>query len=335
MAMNEFALIKRYFVTPNAKGAGESRLPHVALGPGDDCALTHSTPQMVQAISTDMLVAGRHFFEDTDPQQLGHKALAVNLSDLAAMGATPRSFTLALALPTLNESWVAAFSKGLLTLASAHDCALIGGDITRGPLTIGITVIGEVPPTQALRRDGAQIGDDLYVSGTLGDAALALRWALQDPKTIAMQASTTAQARQTVETRMTMPTPRVALGQALRGVATAAMDISDGLAGDLHHLLAASQFGAEVAIDTLPVSSTVATLPVDLRRALAFAGGDDYELLFTAPPTEAASLGHLAAQVGVKITRIGRITDGAALVLRDAKGLAIPNDYRGFDHFSA
>ncbi|MGA0006109.1 MAG: thiamine-phosphate kinase, partial [Burkholderiaceae bacterium] len=260
--MNEFALIKRYFVTPNAKGAGESRLPHVALGPGDDCALTHSTPQMVQAISADMLVAGRHFFEDTDPQQLGHKALAVNLSDLAAMGATPRSFTLALALPTLDEPWVAAFSKGLLALASAHDCALIGGDITRGPLTIAITVIGEVPPTQALRRDGAQSGDDLYVSGTLGDAALALRWALQDPETTAVQTSMTAQARQTVESRMTMPTPRVALGHALRGLATAAMDISDGLAGDLHHLLAASQCGAEVAIDTLPVSSTVATLPV-------------------------------------------------------------------------
>jgi thiamine-monophosphate kinase len=334
MAMNEFALIKRYFVTPNAQGAGAGRLPHVALGPGDDCALTHSTPQMVQAISADMLVAGRHFFEDTDPQQLGHKALAVNLSDLAAMGATPRSFTLALALPTLDEPWVAAFSKGLLALASAHDCALIGGDITRGPLTIAITVIGEVPPTQALRRNGAQSGDDLYVSGTLGDAALALRWALQDPQTTAVQTSTTVQARQTVESRMTMPTPRVALGQALRGVATAAMDISDGLAGDLHHLLAASQCGAEVAIDTLPVSPTVATLPVDLRRALAFAGGDDYELLFAAPPNQAARLAHLAAQVGVKITRIGRITDGTALVLRDAKGVAIANDYRGFDHFS-
>ena len=333
--MNEFTLIKRYFVTPNVQGAGVGRLPHVALGPGDDCALTHSTPQMVQAISADMLVAGRHFFEDTDPQQLGHKALAVNLSDLAAMGATPRSFTLALALPTLDEPWVAAFSKGLLALASAHDCALIGGDITRGPLTIAITVIGEVPPTQALRRDGAQSGDDLYVSGTLGDAALALRWALQDPETTAVQTSMTAQARQTVESRMTMPTPRVALGHALRGVATAAMDISDGLAGDLHHLLAASQCGAEVAIDTLPVSSTVATLPVDLRRALAFAGGDDYELLFAAPPNQAARLAHLAAQVGVKITRIGRITDGTALVLRDAKGVAIANDYRGFDHFSA
>jgi len=333
--MNEFTLIKRYFVTPNVQGAGADRLPHVALGPGDDCALTHSTPQMVQAISADMLVAGRHFFEDTDPQQLGHKALAVNLSDLAAMGATPRSFTLALALPTLDEPWVAAFSTGLLALASAHDCALIGGDITRGPLTIAITVIGEVPPTQALRRDGAQSGDDLYVSGTLGDAALALRWALQDPETTAVQTSMTAQARQTVESRMTMPTPRVALGHALRGVATAAMDISDGLAGDLHHLLAASQCGAEVAIDTLPVSSTVATLPVDLRRALAFAGGDDYELLFAAPPNQAARLAHLAAQVGVKITRIGRITDGTALVLRDAKGVAIANDYRGFDHFSA
>ena len=333
--MNEFTLIKRYFVTPNVQGAGADRLQHVALGPGDDCALTHSTPQMVQAISADMLVAGRHFFEDTDPQQLGHKALAVNLSDLAAMGATPRSFTLALALPTLDEPWVAAFSKGLLVLASAHDCALIGGDITRGPLTIAITVIGEVPPTQALRRDGAQSGDDLYVSGTLGDAALALRWALQDPETTAVQTSMTAQARQTVESRMTMPTPRVALGHALRGVATAAMDISDGLAGDLHHLLAASQCGAEVAIDTLPVSSTVATLPVDLRRALAFAGGDDYELLFAAPPNQAARLAHLAAQVGVKITRIGRITDGTALVLRDAKGVAIANDYRGFDHFSA
>ena len=333
--MNEFALIKRYFVTPNAQGAGAGRLPHVALGPGDDCALTHSTPHMLQAISADMLVGGRHFLEDTDPLQLGHKALAVNLSDLAAMGATPRSFTLALALPTLDEPWVAAFSEGLLRLASAHDCALIGGDITRGPLTIAITVIGEVSPTHALRRDGAQIGDDLYVSGTLGDAALALRWAIKDPKTAEVQTSIPAQARQTIEGRMNMPTPRITLGQALGGVATAAMDISDGLAGDLRHLITASQCGAEVVIDALPMSPPVATLPVDLRRTLAFAGGDDYELLFTAPPRQAVRLAHLAEQVGVKITRIGRITDGTALVLRDAEGVAIPNDYRGYDHFSA
>lgn len=333
--MNEFALIKRYFVVPNAQGASPDRLPHVALGPGDDCALTHSTPQMVQAISTDMLVAGRHFFESDDPRQLGHKALAVNLSDLAAMGAKPRSFTLALAMPTLDELWVAAFSEGLLALAAAHDCALIGGDITRGPLTIAITVIGEVPHTRALRRTGAQVGDDLYVSGTLGDAALALRWALNDPQSVASQAAVPPHVRAVIERRMTMPTPRVALGQALMGAATAAIDVSDGLAGDLPHLLAASQCGAEVAIDTLPMSTTVATLPVDLRRALTFAGGDDYELLFTAPASQRAQVADLATQIGVKITRVGRITTGSALILRDANGASIPNGYRGFDHFSA
>ena len=331
--MNEFELIQRHFVTPNTLGAGAMRAPHVLLGPGDDCALIQHTAGLAQAVSSDMLVAGRHFFEDTDPASLGHKALAVNLSDLAAMGAKPRSFTLALALPTVDDAWVGAFSRGLLRLADTHQCALIGGDITRGPLSIAITVMGDVPLAEALRRDGAQAGDDIYVSGTLGDAALALSWALDDPRTAAAKATLSATDRAAVVERMTAPTPRVALGLALRGVASAAMDVSDGIAGDLRHLLAASRCGATIQVDALPVSAAVRDLPIEVRRQFAFAGGDDYELLFTAPPTAAPHLQALCPKLGVKITRIGQILADTTLTLLDANGQSVTHSYRGFDHF--
>ena len=231
--MGEFDLIARYFTRP---------VRHAALGVGDDCALLAPRPGMQLAISSDMLVEGRHFFADVDPEALGHKALAVNLSDLAACGAKPLAFTLALALPRVDESWLAGFSKGLLALADAHGCELVGGDTTQGPLNICITVFGEVPAGQALLRSGARAGDDIYVSGTLGDARLALEALLGH---IHLPDELLAQARQ----RLERPTPRVALGLALRGVASSAMDVSDGLLGDFGHILKASGVGACIRTD--------------------------------------------------------------------------------------
>lgn len=231
--MGEFDLIARYFTRP---------VRHAALGVGDDCALLAPRPGMQLAISSDMLVEGRHFFADVDPEALGHKALAVNLSDLAACGAKPLAFTLALALPRADEAWLAGFSKGLLALADAHGCELVGGDTTQGPLNICITVFGEVPAGQALLRSGARAGDDIYVSGTLGDARLALEALLGH---IHLPGELLAQARQ----RLERPTPRVALGLALRGIASSAMDVSDGLLGDFGHILKASGVGACIRTD--------------------------------------------------------------------------------------
>ena len=231
--MGEFDLIARYFTRPPARAV---------LGVGDDCALLLPSPGMQLAISSDMLVEGRHFFADVDPFSLGHKALAVNLSDLAACGARPLAFTLALALPRVDEAWLEAFSRGLLALADAHGCELVGGDTTQGPLNICITVFGEVPHGQALLRSGARAGDDLYVSGTLGDARLALE-VLRGR--VAAPAPVLAAAR----LRLEQPTPRIALGMALRGVATAAIDVSDGLLGDLGHILKQSGVGATVETD--------------------------------------------------------------------------------------
>lgn len=236
--MGEFDLIARYFTRPARKAV---------LGVGDDCALLAPAPGMQLAVSSDMLVEGRHFFPGVDPEALGHKALAVNLSDLAACGARPLAFTLALALPRVDEPWLAAFARGLLRLADEHGCELVGGDTTQGPLNICITIFGEVPPGQALLRSGAQPGDDLYVSGTLGDARLALEALLGH---VQFPAETLARAR------LERPTPRVALGQALRGVASSALDVSDGLLGDLGHILRASGVGA--CVDTAITSSLIA-----------------------------------------------------------------------------
>ena len=231
--MGEFDLIARYFTRPARPGGA------VALGVGDDCALLAPTPGMQLAISSDMLVEGRHFFADVAPEALGHKALAVNLSDLAACGARPLAFTLALSLPRVDEAWLEGFSRGMWALADAHGCELVGGDTTQGPLNICITVFGEVPPGQALLRSGARPGDDLYVSGTLGDARLALEALLGHAP---LPAEVLARARQ----RLERPTPRVALGQALRGIASSAMDLSDGLLGDLSHILKTSGVGARI-----------------------------------------------------------------------------------------
>jgi thiamine-monophosphate kinase len=324
--MGEFDLISRFFTRPATRAV---------LGVGDDCALLQPAAGMQLAISSDMLVEGRHFLSTVDPFKLGHKALAVNLSDLAACGARPLAFTLALALPQADEAWLAPFSRGLLALADEHGCELVGGDTTRGPLNICITVFGEVPRGQALLRSGARAGDDLYVSGTLGDARLALevfRGTLSAPAEVFEQA----------RARMEQPTPRVALGQALRGVATAAVDISDGLLGDLGHILQASGVGARIdtsiAINLITTNEhpawTSAAFSSEKQLELVLSGGDDYELAFTAPASARAAVQAAAALAQTRVTRIGSIEAEAGIRLVDADGQVVPRRYASFDHFA-
>jgi thiamine-monophosphate kinase len=299
----------------------------LALGVGDDCALLTPAPGMQLAVSTDMLVEGRHFFPHADPYLLGHKCLAVNLSDLAAMGAKPLAFTLAFALPDSNRDWLAAFSRGMFALADQHDCELIGGDTTKGPLNICITVFGEVSKVHALRRDAAQVGDDIWVSGTLGDARLALA-AYRNELTLDDAAQTFA------ADRMHRPTPRVALGIALRGIAHAAIDISDGLSGDLQHILDRSQVGASLNIDALPASPILRQQSQALRRSFCLAGGDDYELCFTAAENQRDAVQAAAQQAGVAVTRIGHIDTPPGLRLFDDDKLPVALHVTSFDHFS-
>ena len=329
-AMGEFDLIARYFTRPAARAV---------LGVGDDCALLQPAPGTQLAISSDMLVEGRHFFADVDPFTLGHKALAVNLSDLAACGATPLAFTLALALPRVDEAWLQGFSQGLFKLADAHGCELVGGDTTQGPLNICITVFGEVPvvrgKSQALLRSGARAGDDVYVSGTLGDARLALD-ALRG--SVKLPADLLAQARQ----RLEQPTPRVALGQALRGVASAALDLSDGLLGDLRHILKASGTGAtldtSIAIKLLAASihPSCADGLISLKKQLecVLSGGDDYELAFTAPVSARDAVQSAARHAATPVTRIGCIDAEPGLRLLGADGQHLGDRFSSFDHFA-
>jgi thiamine-monophosphate kinase len=351
--MGEFDLIKRFFTRPT---------PRAVLGVGDDCALLQPRSGMHMAISSDMLVSGRHFFADVDPRTLGHKALAVNLSDLAACGATPVAFTLALSLPEADPAWLEPFSQGLLALADAHGCELIGGDTTQGPLTICITVFGEVPQGQALLRSGAQAGDDIYVSGTLGDASLALAH-LQCERAANRPSAATAPTPTvdghaqlhtmlapadlaSARVRLEQPTPRVALGMALRGLATAAADISDGLLGDLGHILERSGAGATLDADTaaglLAVSQGITLTAVALaapsvrNSALrhVLGGGDDYELVFTVAARHRHTVQAAAQASNTAVTRIGQVDAQPGLRLASRHGTLQAADYAAFDHFA-
>lgn len=323
--MGEFELIDRFFRRTGAAAGGTSG---VVLGIGDDCALLAPRPGMQLAVSCDMLVEGRHFLSTVAPERLAHKALAVNLSDLAACGVQPLAFTLALSMPRADEAFLAPFARGLFALADAHGIALVGGDTTAGPLNVCITVMGEVPPGQALRRSGARAGDRVWVSGRLGDARLALE---VFRGTLAVSSDVFAATRRAME----MPQPRVALGVALRGVASSAIDLSDGLLGDLGHVLKASHVGATLDEATLPCSDAVAALDAPWRRTCLLHGGDDYELLFTAPVASDAAVRAAAATAGVPVTAIGRIDAEPGLRLRDVHGRPVAVPPRGFDHFAA
>jgi thiamine-monophosphate kinase len=319
--MGEFDLIERFFKRPPR---------HAVVGVGDDCAVWAPRAGHQLALSADMLVEGRHFLSTVDPVHLGHKALAVNLSDLAACGATPQAFLLSLSMPRADETWLAGFSKGLLALADAHSCELIGGDTTQGPLNIAITVLGDVPQGDAILRRTAQVGDDVYVSGFLGDARLALeafRGTVRVPESVFSAA----------RWRMECPDPRVKLGQALRGTASAMADISDGLVGDLGHILQSSRVGAEIEASlALGLMSTAAQwhCPEDLALTCVLSGGDDYELVFTASPSVARQVQDAANLSGTRVTRIGRITAQPGLVLRDAQGQALSHALVSFEHFA-
>ena len=315
--LGEFELIDRFFTRPARRAT---------LGVGDDCALLQPTAGATLAVSTDMLVEGRHFLPTVPPERLGHKSLAVSLSDLAACGARPLAFTLALALPRADEAFLAGFAHGLFALADREACELIGGDTTRGPLSICITIFGELPAGAALLRSGARPGDDLYVSGTLGDARVALE-AFRG--TVALGESAFRQVRQAME----LPTPRNGLGVRLRGLATSAIDVSDGLVGDLGHILRRSGVGAVVDVDALPRSAVLAALPAEVQRECLLAGGDDYELLFTALPSHRDAVAGAGAAVGTAVTRIGRIEAGAALRLVDRAGAEVDSTFAAFDHF--
>jgi len=332
MALGEFDLIARYFDRPVA------RQP---LGIGDDCALLAPTPGMQLAVSSDMLVEGRHFLSTVAPERLGHKALAVNLSDLAACGARPLAYTLALSLPRVDEAFLAGFARGLHALADAHGIELVGGDTTAGPLNICITVMGEVPPGQALLRSGARAGHSLWVSharrGGPGDARLAL-------EVFRGRTSLPGEDFERVRLAMERPQPRVALGLALRSLASSAIDISDGLMGDLGHILrrsgAAAQpdrqpLGALIEADLLPCSAALARQAPGLRHECQLAGGDDYELLFTAPAAAEPEVLAAAQASGTAVRRIGRITATPGIQVHDAQGRPLATPWASFDHFKS
>ena len=330
---SEFNLIKRYFTRPS---------PSAVLGVGDDAALLHIASGMELAVSTDMLVSGTHFFPDADPFLLGHKTLAVNLSDMAAMGAQPRWATLALSLPVADETWLERYSAGFFALAQQHGVELIGGDTTRGPLNLCVTIMGEVPQGEALRRDGAQAGDDIWVSGTLGNAALALAH-LQGRVQLAAEDFAACAAA------LHQPMPRVALGLALRTVAHSAIDVSDGLLADLGHILECSKMGAEIWFDALPISDVLRAFAsasleskavrysragcATLLQHCLLSGGDDYELCFTTPVAHRNAVENLSRQINLPLSCIGSIVERSGCNVRAADGCIINIQESGYDHF--
>ncbi len=317
---SEFDIIRKYFTR---------EAPTAVLGVGDDCALLRPDPGMLLAVSTDMLAAGNHFFPDAEPGKLGHKALAVNLSDLAAMGADPRWATLAIALPEADEKWIAAFAQGFFRLAGRWRTELVGGDTTRGPLTISVTVMGEVPAELALRRAAALAGDDIWLSGATGEAALALAH-------LEGRVKLEGAALESCLARLHTPEPRIDLGVRLRGLARSAIDVSDGLLADLGHILEASRVGAELLWDSLPRARAIAGCP---DKALAddclLAGGDDYELVFTAPRLKRAQLEAVGRDLEIPLALIGAAVPGDPVArLRDARGRLVSSPRKGFDHFA-
>ncbi|MBB2484758.1 thiamine-phosphate kinase [Mitsuaria sp. WAJ17] len=320
--MGEFELIRRFF------DRSDRSAPAVVKGIGDDCAVLAPTPGWQWLVSTDMLVEGRHFLSTVDPERLGHKALAVNLSDLAACGATPRAFFLALALPRADARFLEGFARGLFTLADAHGIALAGGDTTAGPLNVCITVMGEAPQGQVLLRSGARPGDELWISGTLGDARLALE---VFRGTVELPGDQFAQVRRAME----LPQPRLGLGQALRGIASSAVDVSDGLVGDLGHVLKASGVGAELSFDALPRSAILAAQAPALQQECLLSGGDDYELVFTAPADRHQAVRDAAARAGTPVSCVGRIGAELGLRLVDAAGALMSSRFASFDHFKS
>lgn len=313
--MSEFDLIRRHFTraTPNA-----------LLGVGDDAALLQVSGGNVLAVSSDMLVSGTHFFADADPYLLGHKTLAVNLSDMAAMGANPRWATLALSLPSEDDAWLEAFSAGFFALAQQFGVELIGGDTTRGPLNLCVTIMGEVPAQQALRRDGAQPGDEVWVSGTLGDAAIGLAY-------LRGKIDLPEDARVYCLAALHQPVPRVALGLALRGLANSAIDISDGLIADLGHILECSKVGVEIEFSLLPVSDLIKA--IELLQHCALSGGDDYELCFTASAAHHVEILRISERLNLPLTCIGKIVAGRGCLVHDAAGNPLNLESAGYDHF--
>ena len=320
----EFDLIQRFFSRPVSAGL---------LGGGDDCALFGVTPGLQVATSTDLLLEGRHFFSNVDPRSLGHKALAVNLSDLAAIGARPLGCLLGLGLPAIDEAWVEQFAEGFYALADQHGCALIGGDTTRSQqgITLSVTVFGEVESSLALRRNAAKAGDDIWVSGVLGAADIACRMLAGE---IPLDSALLQATRRALE----WPTPRVELGQQLRAYAHAAIDVSDGLLQDLGHILTASGVGAVLYEPRLPLHPALTALskqtlsPEVLRRAV-LAGGDVYELCFTGAPAQRSNLEAIGQTLGIALTCIGTIRKEPGLVVYDQTGTAISGLPSGFDHF--
>ena len=318
----EFDLIRKYF-----RNATASR-NDVTLGVGDDCALLQVPAGQHLAVSMDTLVCGRHFVADADPESLGHKALAVNLSDLAAMGAEPAWVTLGLTLPQVDEPWLAAFMRGFSGLAAQHKVQLIGGDTTRGPLSVTVQVHGFLPPGGALVRSGAASGDLVYVSGTVGDAGLAL---------LAQQGLYVRDGSfGSLKERLDRPIPRVALGLTLRGHASAAIDLSDGLGGDLQHICEESGLGAILYLDTLPLSDAVRDYVEETGDwSVPLSSGDDYELAFTIPASGQAAFESLAAKFDVPVTQVGMMERGSTVRAIHPDGNTVDEVATGYDHFNA
>ncbi|MEI7186471.1 thiamine-phosphate kinase [Dickeya dianthicola] len=324
MAQGEFDVIARYF-----NRVGYSRR-NVELGIGDDCALLNIPSKQLLAVSTDTLVSGIHFLPDIDPADLAYKSLAVNLSDLAAMGADPAFVSLALTLPAIDADWLAAYSDSLFEQLAYYDMQLIGGDTTRGPLSMTLTIQGLVPSGRALKRSGARIGDWIYVTGTLGDSAAGLA-ILQ-----ARQQVSDADDRQWLLQRHLRPQPRILYGQALRDLASAAIDLSDGLASDLGHILKASDCGARINLDALPYSSALLRHD-DPEQAMrwALSGGEDYELCFTVPELNRGALEVAIGHLGARYTCIGQIGAASEGLSFFRSGQPVTVNLKGYDHFGA